>query len=101
MAIKQAVDVVYNKNEISAIVKRTSFAHSFSLEEVTISGLAMCVRIALIKSQENPMFYLTCSYMPSSNRLRATRRYVLRETGRLDTCCRRKVNCDESQIFPS
>ena len=50
LAIKQALDVAYNKNEISDIVKRTSFAHSFSLDEITISGLAMWVRIALRKS---------------------------------------------------
>jgi ubiquinone/menaquinone biosynthesis C-methylase UbiE len=50
LAIKQALEAAYNKNEISDIVKRTSFASSFSLDEITISGLAMWVRIALRKS---------------------------------------------------
>jgi ubiquinone/menaquinone biosynthesis C-methylase UbiE len=49
LAIKQALDAAYSKEEISDIVKRTSFGNSFSIQEKTISGLAIWFCIELRK----------------------------------------------------
>ncbi len=49
LAIKQALDAAYSKEEMSDIVKRTSFGHSFSIQEKTISGLAIWLCIELRK----------------------------------------------------
>ncbi len=49
LAIKQALDVAYSRKEVSEIVQRTSFAQHFSVSDVTISGLAMWIRIELRK----------------------------------------------------
>jgi ubiquinone/menaquinone biosynthesis C-methylase UbiE len=48
-AIRQALDAAYSKEEIRDIVKRTSFGQNFSIQEKTISGLAIWLCIALRK----------------------------------------------------
>ena len=50
LALRQALDAAYSKNEIGNIIKRTSFAHSYSLDEITIGGLPIWMRITLRKS---------------------------------------------------
>jgi len=48
-AIKQALDAAYGKEEVSDIVKRTSFGQSFSIQERTFSRLGMWMCIELKK----------------------------------------------------
>jgi ubiquinone/menaquinone biosynthesis C-methylase UbiE len=55
LAIKLALDAAYrNKEEISNIVKRTDFGQSYSIQEKTISGLAIWLCIELPKVRESP-----------------------------------------------
>ncbi len=49
LAIRQAMDVAYSKEEVSTIVKQTSFASSFSIEDIKLSGLAIWLRVTLRK----------------------------------------------------
>lgn len=49
LAVRQALDAAYSKKEISAIVEKTSFASNFTIEDITLSGLAIWVRVALRK----------------------------------------------------
>jgi ubiquinone/menaquinone biosynthesis C-methylase UbiE len=49
LAIRQALDAAYSAEEIRDIVRRTSFAHNFSIQEKTISRLAIWLCVELRK----------------------------------------------------
>jgi ubiquinone/menaquinone biosynthesis C-methylase UbiE len=49
LAIRQALDAAYSKTEITNIIKQTPFASSFSIEDISLSGLAIWVRVGLSK----------------------------------------------------
>ena len=50
LAIRQALDAAYSKKEITTIVEKTKFTASFSIEDISLSGLAIWVRVALKKT---------------------------------------------------
>jgi ubiquinone/menaquinone biosynthesis C-methylase UbiE len=49
MAIRQALDAAYSKKEISDIIKQTRFVNNFSIESISLSGLAIWLRVGLSK----------------------------------------------------
>jgi len=52
LAVKQALSLAYGRDEIADIVGRTSFAGSFTIHDMTFSGLPMWVRVELRKSRK-------------------------------------------------
>ena len=49
LAVRQALDAAYSKQEIIDIVKKTDFKNNFTIENISLSGLAIWLRIALRK----------------------------------------------------
>jgi len=49
LAIRQALDAAYTKSEITNIINQTPFASNFTVEDITLSGLAIWVRVTLTK----------------------------------------------------
>jgi ubiquinone/menaquinone biosynthesis C-methylase UbiE len=49
LALKQALDAAYSKEEITDIVRRSSFGRSFSIQGKAISGIAIWLQIELRK----------------------------------------------------
>jgi ubiquinone/menaquinone biosynthesis C-methylase UbiE len=50
LAIKQALNAAYCRDEIVAILGRTSFSNCFTIDDVTLSGLPIWVRVECIKA---------------------------------------------------
>jgi len=51
LAIKQTLRAAYWRDEIASIIGRTSFAGSFAIQDMTLSGLPIWVRVELRKDR--------------------------------------------------